>query len=142
MTFETALALIRRSRLLRVAVIGGMGVVAQTFAFELLVLGAGLRPSWSVVLAGEVGLLTNFLLNNRYSFGDRIHAPLLIRLLRFHTVVAGSIVVQWLCVYTAESLQAGWVMLHVAYVAGILLGFAFNYTGYLLWVWRHTPSHE
>ena len=127
-----------RSRLLRVAFFGGLGVLAQTVVFEIVSVWLGLlRPSLGTVLGAEFGLITNFLLNNRYSFNDREHAPLHVRLLRFHTVVAGSIFIQWLFVFTAERLTTGLWWIHIAYAAGILVGFASNYTWYRLWVWRN-----
>ena len=114
-----------------------MGVIVQTIVFEALNIYLGIRPSVSILMAVEFGILTGFTLNNRYSFGDRPRAPLPLRLLRFHVVVSGSILIQWICVYTAEMLGAGFIALNAAYAAGILLGFTSNYTGYRLWVWKH-----
>jgi len=128
------------SRIFRVACIGGVGFIVQTIVFETLFLLLGVRPSLAVVVGGECGILSNFFLNNRFSFNDRAHAPLPLRLLRFHTVVSGSLILQWICVYTAEMLGAGWLALHGAYVLGIALGFISNYSGYRLWVWRHHGS--
>ncbi len=127
-----------RSRLLRVAFFGGFGVVVQTIVFEIVGIWLGLlRPSLATLLGAEFGIITNFFLNNRFSFNDRAHAPLPMRLLRFHAVVSGSLFIQWLCVFTAESLTANTWVIHGAYAGGILLGFVSNYTGYKLWVWKH-----
>ncbi len=115
-----------------------MGVVVQTIVFEAASFWFGLlRPSLATLLGAEMGVMLNFSLNNRFSFNDRVHAPLPMRLLRFHLVISGSLVIQWTCVYTAEMLGAGFIALHAAYAVGILLGFASNYTGYRLWVWKH-----
>lgn len=127
-----------RVRLLRVAFFGGIGVVVQTIIFETLGIWLGLlRPSLATLLGAEFGIITNFFLNNRFSFNDRAHAPLPRKLLRFHAVVSGSLFIQWLCVFTAESLTANIWVIHGAYAGGILLGFISNYTGYRLWVWKH-----
>lgn len=129
-----------RVRVLRVAFFGGIGVVVQTVIFETLGIWLGLvRPSTAVLIGAEMGVITTFFLNNRFSFNDREHASLLRRLLRFHAVVSGSLFIQWLCVFTAESLTSSAWIIHGAYAAGILLGFISNYTGYRLWVWKH-PS--
>ena len=129
---------LRYSRIMRVAFFGGMGVIVQTIIFETLGIWLGLlRPSLATLLGAEFGIITNFFLNNRFSFNDRTHAPLSMRLLRFHAVVSGSLFIQWLCVFTAESLTANTWVIHGAYAGGILLGFASNYTGYRLWVWKH-----
>lgn len=127
-----------RSRLFRVAFFGGLGVVVQTIIFETLGIWLGiLRPSLATLLGAEFGVITNFILNNRFSFNDRSHAPLLTRLLRFHLVVSGSLFIQWLCVFTTESFTSHPWALNGAYAAGILIGFVSNYTGYRLWVWKH-----
>ena len=131
---------LRSSRLVRVALFGGMGVVAQTLVFELLGVWLGLlRPSLATLAGAEVGILLNFFLNNRFSFNDRSHAPFAARLVRFHLVVSGSLFIQWLFVFLAEPTE-NFFIIHAAYVAGILLGFISNYTGYRLWVWKHHES--
>ena len=127
-----------RSRIMRVAFFGGFGGIVQTIVFEIVGIWLGLlRPSLATLLGAEFGIITNFFLNNRFSFNDRTHAPLPMRLLRFHAVVSGSLFIQWLCVFTAESLTANTWVIHGAYAGGILLGFISNYTGYRLWVWKH-----
>ena len=134
---------LRYSRIMRVAFFGGMGVIVQTIIFETLGIWLGLlRPSLATLLGAEFGIITNFFLNNRFSFNDRTHAPLPMRLLRFHAVVSGSLFIQWLCVFTAESLTSNTWVIHGAYAGGILLGFASNYTGYRLWVWKHHGESE
>lgn len=127
-----------RVRVLRVAFFGGIGVVVQTIIFETLGIWLGLvRPSTAVLMGAEMGIITSFFLNNHYSFNDRTHAPLLMRFFRFHLVVSGSLFIQWACVYSAEYFSANFFVIHGAYLAGILLGFISNYTGYRLWVWKH-----
>ena len=132
-----------RSRPLRVAMFGAMGVIVQTIVFEVLGIWLGLvRPSTANIFGSEMGVLTAFVLNNRFSFNDRSHAPLLHRLLRFHIVVSGSLVIQWFCIYTTESWTDNFYIIHLAYAVGILVGFVFNYTGYRLWVWRHHEAPD
>ncbi len=124
--------------MLRVAMIGVIGVLVQTVIFEVAGIWLELmRASTASLLGAEMGVLTGFVLNNRYSFNDRSHAPLWTRLARYHMVVSGSLLIQWLCIFGTEMFTEAWLPLHAAYVAGILLGFISNYTGYRLWVWRH-----
>ena len=128
-------------RLVRALAVGVVAVIAQTIVFEIL--GIYLRicsPSTAVVIGAEAGILMNFYLNNRFSFYDRRHAiSLLSRLVRFHLVVSGSVFLQWLFVFMVEHHTNTILLIHVAYAAGIILGFAWNYTFYLLFVWR---KHE
>lgn len=127
------------ARLVRSLTTGIIAVGAQTIIFE--VLGIYLKivsPSTAVALSAECGLLINFYLSNRFAFHDRRHnISILARLLRFHLVVSGSIFLQWLFVFLVERQTSSTVFIHGAYVAGLILGFIWNYTLYLHFVWRH-----
>lgn len=129
-----------RSRFLRVFIIGGIGVLVQTIVFEIIGIYLQLvLPSTAVLIGAETGILTNFYLNNRFSFSDRRHdISLSSRLLRFHLVVSGSIFLQWLFVFVTEHQTSDLLIIHAAYAAGIILGFVWNYTFYLLFVWKQS----
>lgn len=136
--FKSVIERLKSLRVFRTIVVGGVAVVCQTLVFEILgIYLAIVSPSTAVVIGGEVGVFTNFFLNNRYSFGDRAHGSLLYRLLRFHIVVLGSIVIQWLFVRGAEHFDVGFFLIHVAYATGIVVGFVWNYNWYKFWVWQH-----
>ena len=131
------------SRIARTLAVGFAAVIVQTTVFEIL--GGYLHIvsfSTATLIGAECGVLTNFFLNNRISFHDRkAEGVTLRRLGRFHLIVAGSIAIQWLFVFTAESTGQNILMVHVAYASGIVLGFIWNYNWYRLWVWRHhSPS--
>jgi putative flippase GtrA len=132
-----------RSRFLRIFIIGGIGFVVQTIVFEVVGVFLGLVSlSTAAVLGGELGVLTNFVLNERFSFSDRVSqsASRALRLLRFHGVVAGSLFIQWLSVFTAEQYTEDIVLLHLAYVSGVIVGFVSNYIGYHLIVWKKSQA--
>ncbi|MEK7101802.1 MAG: GtrA family protein [Patescibacteria group bacterium] len=132
-----------RSRFLRVATIGIAGLLVQTLVFEILGFWLELvRPSTAVVMGAEFGIVTNFLLNNRFAFNNHSHAPFVVRFLRFHLVVLGSLFIQWLCVFIVEQLTTSTLALHGAYALGVIIGFISNYTGYRLWVWQQSGSVE
>lgn len=122
----------------RVGAVGLIGFTIQTSTFELLGMYLGLlRPSTAALLGGEIAVLVGFALNNHFNFPDRA-TPLYKRLMRFHTVVAGSLFIQWSMVRLAEIYFPDTpLMLRAFYFAGIALGFLSNYIGYTLWVWRH-----
>lgn len=132
------------ARIVRTLTVGVIAVTVQTIVFEII--GVYLRLfslSTAVLIAAETAILTNFHLNNRFSFRDRRHEiSLLARLARFHLVVSGSVLLQWLFVFFAEQKTDDLFIIHAAYGAGIVLGFAWNYTLYLLFVWRHIPPEE
>ena len=132
------------ARIIRTIFVGGIAVIVQTVVFEIL--GVFLQlvaPSTAVVIGAEAGILTNFYLNNRFSFHDRRHAiSLFSRLIRFHMVVSGSVILQWLFVFVAEHQTSSYLIIHGAYATGIILGFVWNYTFYLLFVWKKSDQHE
>lgn len=138
MDFVTKMRIFSHSRFLRIVVIGGIGLLLQTALFEIL--GIYLQifsPSTAVVIGAETAILVNFYLNNRFSFRDRQHdTSLALRLVRFHLVVSGSVVLQWLFVFIAEHSTSSYLIIHAAYIAGIIFGFMWNYTFYLLFVWK------
>lgn len=124
-------------------VVGFVAVVLQTAIFEILGIYLHLfSPSTAVVIGAEFGLLVNFYLNNRFTFNGHGHDSMLVRLLRFHLVVSGSIIIQWLSLFIAEHLTTNLLLIHGAYFAGIFIGFLSNYTGYYLWVWRRSESQQ
>lgn len=125
-------------RLVRTLAVGVVAVITQTVVFEIVGIYLHLfSPSTAVIIGAEAGILTNFYLNNRFSFHDRQDdTSLLSRLVRFHLVVSGSVFLQWLFVFIAEHQTNSYLIIHAAYAAGIIVGFAWNYTLYLLFVWK------
>lgn len=126
------------SRFLHIFVIGGIGFLIQTIVFEILGIYFQLvNPSTAAVLGAEVGILSNFYLNNRFSFHDRQdNSSTPSRLMRFHLVVSGSVLLQYVFVFVAEHQTTNILLIQGAYVAGVILGFIWNYTFYHLFVWR------
>ncbi len=141
---STFLKSVVRLRIVRTIGVGFVALTVQTTIFEILGIYLNLfAPSTAVIIGAEAGILTNFYLNNRFSFNDRQHSlSLPARLLRFHLVVSGSVFLQWLFVFLTEQRTDSVLIIHVAYAAGIVLGFVWNYTFYLLFVWRHHAKPE
>lgn len=128
-----------RSRFLRVFIIGGIGFLVQTFVFETLSFYLHLvSPSTAAILGGELAVLTNFSLNERFAFNDRIPRAdhVLSRVMRLHMVISGSLLIQWVLISVTEQYTQSILLLHAAYISGVLLGFTSNYIGYHLFVWR------
>lgn len=130
--------LVRRSRVFPILGAGGVGFLFQLGIFELFAVYLQiLSPSIATIIGAEVGIIINFFINDRISFGDRLHKlPLAQRFLRHQGVVLGAVFVQWLCVFTAEGLTNDWLLIHAALLGGIGLGFIWNYLWYHLYVWR------
>lgn len=126
-------------RVMRVLAVGGVGFIIQSVIFEVFGIRLGLvAASTAVVIGGECAILSNFFLNNRFSFRDAaLHAaPLLSRIVRFHVVSSGSLATQWTFLFVAERLTQDPLILRGTYILGVGIGFLMNYSGYYFFVWR------
>jgi dolichol-phosphate mannosyltransferase len=131
---------LREWRFFRVSGIGAFGFVLQTIIFEFLgIYFHVVHPSSAILIGGEFAILSNFLLNEKFSFNDRHDkgAVFIKRIVRFHLVSFGSVALQWVFVKGAElAAPTNHLVLWVAYLVGLTLGLISNYTGYYFWVWR------
>ena len=85
------------SRLLRFAVVGASGVLVNMGLLMLLTERAGWPYILASLLAIEASILSNFALNNAWTWSDRKSSPLLHRLVKYHTVAGiTAFAVNWL----------------------------------------------
>jgi putative flippase GtrA len=131
-----------KSRIFRVGIIGLIGLTIQTSIFEVLGIVLNVvSPSTAVLIGAEVSILCIFFLNARFSFNDRRESGgFLTKLAKFHVVIAGSVFLQWLLTFAAENLTDNVMIIRLAYLSGVGLGFVTNYLGYLFFVWRHPKA--
>lgn len=133
-----------RARLARFALVGMSGVLVNLAALHALAAGLGIPEVAASALAIEASVLSNFALNDRFTFRDRRGAAgAAARLLRYHLVCAVGIGVQ-LGAFAALALAArhllgrpalgGWR--YLAQLAGIGLAFAWNFHGSARFAWE------
>ena len=128
-------------RIVRALTVGVVAVSVQTIVFELVgVIFKLTSVSSATVIGAEFGILTNFFLNNKFSFGDRKVSGLASRIGKFHLVVSGAVFIQWLSLFIAERVTTDLLILHVVYASSIIVSFAWNYTWYKVWVWKQHSS--
>jgi putative flippase GtrA len=132
-----------RSRLARFAAVGVSGIVVNLAVLELI---AGVLR-WPEVAASaaaiEASILSNFVLNDRFTFRDRRTGGVLRRLVSFHAVTAVGALVQLgtfvavsaVLVRTLGRPELG-ALRHVAQIAGIALAFGWNYLASVGLAWR------
>lgn len=121
---------------LKVCIVGSIGFIINTVILETLV-HLGLHPAWGSALGAECAIVSNFFLNNRWSFGTRkITGFRLIRkFFQFNIASLGAII-----------LQAGTVLIGTQlfgvdryrwfYVIGVGLGLLWNYIMYSRVIWK------
>ena len=146
--FKTRIKDILQMKVFKFAVVGGTGALVQLITLELWRL---LLPfQLAFFLAIECAVLSNFILNNIWTFSDHIiklkQAP--IKFLQFNLASAGSIVIQQVIAAVGEyfigifplfvlpvinkSIDTGMVYA----VVGILIGMVWNFFAYTKFIWK------
>jgi putative flippase GtrA len=120
------------ARLSKFLLVGGVGVLVNSVALLLLYQRVHLPLVVASALSVELAIVSNFLWNDRWTFGRRERS--LGRFARFNLVSLGGLVI------TTFTL---WVLVHhlglyylAANLLGIGLAIAWNFVANLLWTWR------
>ena len=117
------------------AVVGGSGVLVNMGLLYVLTRFLGLRLEIASVIAIEVSILSNFTLNNLWTFRKRdTHVPFWSRLLRYHLVTGLAGVVNYLVLLLLVK-ALGWHDM-LSNLIGIAIGTIINYSLNSLWTWR------
>ncbi|WP_242393168.1 GtrA family protein [Anaeromyxobacter oryzisoli] len=128
---------------MRFALVGISGVGVNLAALHVLAAGLGVPEIAASALAIEASVVSNFLLNDTFTFRDRHGAGGAgRRLLRYHAVSAVGVIVQ-LGTFTALALGARRLLgrpalgpwRSAAQLAGIALAFAWSYAGSVRFAW-------
>jgi len=120
---------LRASRALKFAVVGGTGVIVNASVLYLAS-WAGLSLVVASVLAVELAAISNYLLNDTWTFAARSRS--LRRFAKFNTASLAGLGLNVLSVLVLTRLG---LYLLVADLIGIAVGFAANYALSVRWVW-------
>lgn len=124
-------------RLFKFAVVGTSGVVVNMFFFWCFVRGVGVDYRIASPFAVELSILSNFLLNNAWTFRDAVKtSPLATRLLRFHVAAAGGFLINYLVLIGLVEFFD--LREELANLIGIAVAFLWNYAFNVKWTWRQT----
>jgi dolichol-phosphate mannosyltransferase len=121
-------------RMAKFALVGMTGVVVNLALLWLLHGRLGLHDLVAVPIAVEASILSNFLLNDRFTFHDRQRGHAMKRLLQFNTVSLLALLVN-LAAYTILAKGIGLHYL-LAEAIAIVVAFGANYMGNLQWTYR------
>ena len=129
-------------RFFRFCVVGGSGVGVNLAvlwsALALLPAGWGVWQARTAQATGIVlSILTNFLLNDRWTWGDRERGGArhwLRRLGMFYLVSAAAALLQWTCSIALHERLGLWI--YLAQALGILLAMGINFTMNHRWTFR------
>ena len=121
------------------ALVGSSGVVVNMGLLFLLTRFLSIRLEIASPIAIEASILTNFTLNNLWTFKKReTHVPFWSRLFRYHMVTGLAGIVNYLVLL----LLAKSFGLHdmISNLIGILIGTFITYTLNSLWTWNVRSS--
>lgn len=129
-------------RFFKFAVVGGTGLVLQTLIFEVLgVFTRIVTPTLATLIGGQVAIVSNYILNNLWTFKDKIithPAKLVYKFAQFWITSNFAVVVlQGGTVKLGERLVGeNPFLINVFYFIGIILTVIWNYTVYNRFIWK------
>ncbi|MDH7593399.1 MAG: GtrA family protein [Methanomicrobiales archaeon] len=112
----------------RYGLVGLSGIIVNMGVLYYLTERVGLYYLLSSLVAIELSILSNFILNDLWTFRERreIASPNRVkRAFAFHLVSAGGLVINWSILFSLTE-YAGFYYLH-SNLIGILAGFIWNY---------------
>jgi dolichol-phosphate mannosyltransferase len=122
-------------RLVKFAAVGVSGIGVNTFFLWFFTDIVGIHYTISSPLAVELAVLSNFGLNDCWTFRDAADSSSFpVRLLRFHMTAAGGFVINYAFLIGLTELAGLFYLL--SNLIGILAGFVWNYTVNVKWTWR------
>jgi putative flippase GtrA len=132
-------------RLARFAAVGVSGVFVNLGALFLLADVLRVPDSLSSACAIEISIISNFLLNNAWTFQDknqRARAGFFARMYRYNLVSLIGGAIQWLTFVVLTSLAshllgaaAPGVWKYIAQLTGIAVATVWNFLSNFFWVW-------
>jgi len=129
--------LIDKDRMIRFAAVGLSGVGVNMFFLWFFTEVGGIHYMISSPIAVEISIVSNFVLNDNWTFRDapdRARFP--VRLLRFHLTALGGFVLNYAVLIGLTELAGLYYLL--SNLAGIVTGIAWNYTVNVKWTWRRS----
>lgn len=122
-------------RFIKFCVVGGSGVLVNMGLLWLLTEFAGLYYLLSSAIGIETSIITNFILNNFFTFSDRRSEGLFLkRLLRFNLVSLAGLGINMALLWFLTSVLGVYYL--ISNLFGIAAATLWNYLVNVLWTWR------
>jgi len=129
----------RLEELIKFGIVGGSGVLVNMGLLFVLTRYVSVRLEIASVIAIETSILSNFFLNNLWTFSKRdTHVPFWVRLFRYHLVTGLAGIVNYLVLLLLVKTLGLHDML--SNLIGIAIGTLINYSLNSLWTWRVRSS--
>jgi dolichol-phosphate mannosyltransferase len=126
---------LRLARPIRFGMVGISGIVVNSAILWVLAREFDLAVPLASAIATEVSILTNFLLNDRWTFrGAGRERPMRARLLRYNGIALGGLALTTGLLTLLTSVSQ--LPLLIANLLAIAVATAWNYVGNSRWTWR------
>ncbi|MBI5123186.1 GtrA family protein [Candidatus Roizmanbacteria bacterium] len=134
--FGIRVRLKKSRRFLKFCVVGTIGFIINTLGLELLV-RLRLHPALAGGIGAEAAIISNFFLNNFWTFQEKKIAfkRIPIKLLQFNTTSFGAVLIQSLTIFVGVTLT-GMGTYRIFYLLGVGLGLIWNYLMYSRVIWK------
>lgn len=134
----------KSQKLLKVITVGFIGAAIQFSLFNIL--RTQIAPEFANALAVETAIVSNFLINNFWTFKDEKVmlsqlGKLIVKFFKFNLVSLGSLLIQFLTMKIGVALLGRSVLIENGLVfLGIVIGLAWNYTMYTKLIWKSSAK--
>lgn len=135
------LRLRKLKRYLSICIVGIFGMIAQIISYNIL--RHFLIPEYANMVSVELAIITNFFVNNRFTFSERRlrkhdkKKTWLSKLLQFNLFSLGSMLLQTLILIVGINLFGkGAILENIFVLCGIFLGSIYNFTMYSHVIWK------
>lgn len=127
---------IKQSHFGKFLVVGTIGFIINTVGLEVFV-RLGTHPAIGSALGAELAIISNFILNNNWTFKERkaTGAKQFAKFLQFNTTSLGAIIIQAVTV-AIGTYFFGIPTYRTFYILGVLIGLFWNYTMYSKVIWK------
>ena len=125
------------SRFLKFCLVGASGVVVNLGLLWILTEVAGLFYLVSAAFSIEISILSNFALNELWTFRDRARSTkgILKRVVKFNLICVGGLVINLVVLAALTELLGVYYMISALF--GIAAATLWNYTMSAMWTWRY-----
>ena len=123
-------------RFFKFAVVGGSGVVVNLGLLWILTEFAGLFYLYSALISIEASIISNFMLNEHWTFRDRRqkHISMFRRGVKFNIVSIAGMLINMAVLYVFTEFAGLYYM--YSEMLGIVAAFLWNYFINLYWTWN------
>jgi len=128
----------RSAQFIRFCIVGTIGFIVNSLGLEFFY-RLGLRPNMAAALGAELAIISNFTLNNLWTFAKyqiREWGKVLVKFLQFNFTSLGAVVIQFIVVGLGTSLFGDWTRQIFLVIAVLLFVIPYNYFMYTRVIWK------